>query len=67
MTSKPIYCPRQTHPQTRDTPAEFCENEVDNEGDLCSDHEEDDRSDELYDQYLDAKFEENQLGPWGDD
>jgi hypothetical protein len=64
------YCPAQTfagrmHDDPQ--PAEFCENEVDNEGDLCPDHEEDDRSDELYDQYLDAKFEENQLGPWGDD
>jgi hypothetical protein len=49
---EPIYCPAQTYRQTRDNPAEYCENEVEDYGDLCPEHEEDDRSDEAYDNYL---------------
>ena len=37
------YCPAQTYAQTFDSPAEWCENEVENSGDLCTDHEADDR------------------------
>lgn len=37
---EPIYCPAQTFRQTRYEPAEYCENQVPNEGDLCSKHEE---------------------------
>jgi hypothetical protein len=50
-----IYCPAQTYRQTRDTPAEYCENEVDDYGDLCSVHDADARMDDDYDRYLDAK------------
>lgn len=53
----PIYCPAQTYRATRETPAEFCETEVADYGDLCPAHAEDDRADELYDAYLDAKYE----------
>lgn len=54
-TADPIYCPAQTYRQTRDSPAEYCENEVADYGDLCSEHEEDDRADEAYDRYLQDK------------
>lgn len=53
----PIYCHAQTYAQTRDSPAEHCTEEVAQEGDLCDRHDEDDRADELYDAYLDAKYE----------
>lgn len=49
----PIYCPAQTYQATRDTPAEFCENEVAEYGDLCPAHELEDRADEAYDRYRD--------------
>jgi hypothetical protein len=62
MTTDPIYCHAQTYRATRDNPAEFCTNEVEDYGDLCSVHDEDDRSDELYEQYLESKYDENQLG-----
>lgn len=45
MSAEPIYCPAETYRQTRDNPAEYCEEEVENEGDLCSRHEADDRDD----------------------
>ena len=47
-----IYCPAQTYRQTRDNPAEYCENEVEDYGSLCPEHEEDDRADEAYENYL---------------
>ena len=53
---EPIYCPAQTYRTTRDSPAEFCETEVDDYGDLCSIHDEDDRSDELYEAWLESKY-----------
>ena len=49
MSDYPIYCSAQTYRATRETPAEFCENEVDGEGDLCADHDEEDRAAEAYD------------------
>jgi len=54
----PIFCPAQTYRATRDTPAEYCENEVEDYGDLCPEHDEDDRSDELYDAWLESKYED---------
>lgn len=61
------YCPVQTHAGSINYgPPEWCSNEVENEGDLCPQHDEDDRSDELYEQYLESKYEEN-LDPWGDE
>jgi hypothetical protein len=34
-----IHCPAQTYRQTRDSPAEYCENEVADYGDLCPEHD----------------------------
>ena len=49
-----IYCPAQTYPRTRDSPAEFCENEVAEYGDFCPKHDEEDRADAEYDNYLES-------------
>lgn len=49
-----IYCSAQTYQQTRDNPAEHCETEVDHEGDLCIRHDEEDRSDADYENYLES-------------
>jgi len=49
--SDTIYCPAQTYRQTRDNPAEYCENEVEDYGDLCSVHDAADREDEDYDRW----------------
>jgi len=65
--SEPILCPARTYPATRDSPAEHCENEVEDYGDLCAVHDEDDRADELYEQYLESKYEETDHYPWGND
>jgi hypothetical protein len=35
-------------------PAEYCETEVDDYGQLCDRHDEDDRSDADYDNYLES-------------
>lgn len=66
-----IFCPAQTHRTTREQPGEWCENEVDDYGSLCPEHEEDDRADELYEAYLEAKHEretdpENYYRDFGD-
>jgi hypothetical protein len=53
--SDPIFCPAQTYRQTREQPGEWCENEVSEEGDLCSTHDADARMDDDYDRYLEAK------------
>lgn len=45
MSADTIYCPAQTYAQTFDSPAEWCENEVEDAGDLCADHEADERDD----------------------
>lgn len=66
MTDR-ILCPAQTYPQTRDTPAEYCENEVADYGDLCSVHDAAAREDDDYDRFLDAKFEDDQLSTWGEE
>lgn len=49
-----IYCPAQTYRQTRDNPAEYCDELVSNYGDYCERHEEADRSDADYDNYLES-------------
>ena len=56
--TEPIFCPAQTYRATRDSPAESCESEVENYGDLCPEHDEDDRSDELYDAWLESKYDD---------
>lgn len=54
MSDHPFYCPEQTYRGNRFEPPEFCETEVENPGDLCPVHEEDDRSDEAHDDYLES-------------
>lgn len=39
MTPDPIFCPAQTYPQTRDMPAEYCEELVSDYGDHCERHD----------------------------
>jgi hypothetical protein len=40
---QPVYhCGHRAYPSSLNGPEEFCENEVDHEGDLCSAHEEPD-------------------------
>ena len=34
-----FYCPVQTYPQTREMPAEWCDELVSEEGDLCERHD----------------------------
>jgi len=51
MTSDPIYCSAQTYRATRENPAEFCENEVDDDGDLCAVHDEEERAEEAYENW----------------
>ena len=49
MTDYPIYCPAQTRPARMfvdPEPAELCENEVEDYGDYCPDHEEGDWDDD---------------------
>lgn len=50
----PIYCSAQTYRATRFEPAEHCETEVETEGDLCADHDAEDRSDADYENYLES-------------
>jgi hypothetical protein len=54
----PIYCPAQTYRQTRDEPAEYCTEEVADHGDLCSKHDEDDRSDADYEAYKESRYDD---------
>lgn len=54
MTDYPNYCPAVTYRATREQPGETCETEVEQEGDLCDQHEFTDRSDADYDNYLES-------------
>ena len=54
MSEGPNYCTAQTHRGSRYEPPEFCEEEVENAGDLCARHDEDDRSDADYENYLES-------------
>jgi len=54
----PTYCPAQTYRQTRDNPAEYCETEVDEPGDLCEAHDEQDRADEAYEAWKEARYDD---------
>ena len=45
-TEDTYYCPAETWAQTRDSPAEYCEEEVPNDGDYCARHDEDDEEPE---------------------
>lgn len=55
MTDGPAYCTAQTYRRTRDNPAEYCETEVEQEGDYCERHDEDDRRmDADYEYYLES-------------
>lgn len=56
-----IYCPvqiRAARMYEDPEPAEYCENEVEDEGDLCPKHEDDDRADEAYDAWKDSRYED---------
>ena len=55
MNDYPIYCPAQTYRATRETPAEYCENEVTEEGELCGVHDAEARAEDDYDLYLQSK------------
>lgn len=53
----PIYCPAQTYRQTRETPGEYCETEVAEYGDLCELHDEQDRAEEAYENWKEARYD----------
>jgi hypothetical protein len=53
-----ILCPAQTYRQTRDNPAEYCENEVEEYGDFCDKHDEQDRADADYDNYKESRHDD---------
>lgn len=57
-TTDPIYCPAQTYPRTPFEPAEYCENEVANYGDLCPKHDEEDRADAEYEAYKESRYDD---------
>lgn len=59
----PIYCPAQTYAQTRDSPAEWCEEEVAEEGDHCPAHQEPDDDYDHYDYLQELKERQDY---WGD-
>ena len=59
MSDYPIYCTAQTFAGNRFEPPEYCENEVFSEGDLCQEHEEVDRADADYENYLESLRKEN--------
>ena len=52
--SEPIYCPAQTYAGSRFEPKEYCENEVEDYGDMCAKHDDDARIDADYDNYLES-------------
>ena len=53
-----IYCTAQTFRGTREEPSEYCENEVDDEGDLCADHDEEERATEAYENWKDSRYDD---------
>jgi len=58
--SDPIYCNAQTFAGRMyddPEPASYCEVEVEQEGDLCDRHDEDDRADALYDAWRDSQHD----------
>lgn len=56
--TEPIYCPAQTYAGTRETPAEYCENEVADYGDMCEKHDEEDRADEAYQDWKESRYDD---------
>lgn len=57
MSDYPIYCPAQTYASTRLEQAEYCMNEVFEEGELCGEHDAEARAEDDYDRYLQSKEE----------
>ena len=53
-----IYCHAQTYASTRDSPAEFCTEEVADWGDMCETHDEQDRADAAYEQWKDSRYDD---------
>lgn len=47
----PIYCPAQTFRGTREEPSEYCTNEVADYGDMCEQHDEEERAAEAYESW----------------
>lgn len=65
MSAEAFYCGVETRAASMyvdPEPAEFCEEEVENQGDLCTRHEEDDRADADYDDYREAQLEDARHG-----
>lgn len=66
IANGPYYCgvmTRSARMYENPEPAEYCENEVDHEGELCTKHEseardESDRDDEAYDRYKDSRYDD---------
>ena len=54
MITETIYCPAMTYRGSRFEPSEYCETEVQEYGDMCDRHDEDDRADAMYDDYLES-------------
>ena len=54
----PIYCTAQTFRGNRFEPSEYCETEVDDEGDLCELHDEQDRAADAYDAWKDSRYDD---------
>lgn len=55
MTPEVIYCAAQTFRGWGLEPSEYCENEVDDYGDLCPAHDTEARDEDDYDRYLQSK------------
>lgn len=55
MTYDPAFCPAQTYASTRLEQAEYCMNEVPEEGVLCSEHDAEAHAADEYDRYLQSK------------
>lgn len=56
-----FYCSQETYRASQYQPAEYCENEVDNEGDLCGScgrYEEGPDPDDARDEWLDRQAED---------
>jgi hypothetical protein len=57
--SDPIYCPAQTFAGTYVEPAEYCETEVDDYGDMCERHDEEDRAAAAYEAWQeDSRYDD---------
>jgi hypothetical protein len=59
MSDHPIFCTAQTFRGTRDEPAEFCEETVDDYGAMCERHDEEDRAAAAYEAWReDSRYDD---------